>query len=172
MDEIRSVFAKYGMCHQTSEWILDELIPMIIPAGVKAKRHGDAFNAYVKKILSAKFSSKHVKFEKPHMDFQEIPDWICTVNNVTIVGYNQLDVWSGGHQVNRGGKYIMDDYLHRRLKRKNIYVLCVVDRPWPCAIKNKKTKVARMIEKGCRCDRLCQKEDLVRLCKKIITKHK
>lgn len=170
ISSIRGVFTKYGLCDQTCECILDELMPMIIPAGVKAKRRGDAFNECVKGILLKKYGNSQIKFEKPHKDFQEIPDWICGVDNVTIVGYNQLDVWSGGHQVNRGGKYIMDDHLHRRLLRKNIHVVCVVDRSWPLC-KNKTTKVSRIIDKGRRYDRLCQKEEVVRLCQKIITKH-
>ena len=73
-------------------------------------------------------------------------------NKKTIVGYNQLDMWKGGAQINRAAKYILDEALHQRLNKKNIYVVCVVSRK--LELKSTNSKIMNIVTVGLKKDRL------------------
>jgi hypothetical protein len=172
VEHFQKILEQYGVKEENRRrLIVDELFPFLIPPGIKAKYRGDVFNKIVKQTLTRKFGNKVLSFEKKLKDFQEIPDWILRKNGMTLVGYNQVDIWSGGHQVNRGGKYVMDDYFHRRMKRKNTYVICVVERSWPTKNTKRQCKVSVMIDKGRRTLRLCHVNELIETCQKIMKEH-
>jgi len=95
--------------------ILNNFVLSLVPAGTKGVIRGNIFNQIVKnKILSYDFLTDDyiVKFEEKHPDFEtsEIPDWYIyhKKQKKIIIGMNQLDLWSGGQQINRGSKYVID----------------------------------------------------------------
>lgn len=55
----------------------------------------------------------------------EIPDWFILekLTNKVIIGMNQLDLWGGGHQINRGSNYI-ENNKHNTEKSKLLCVIC------------------------------------------------
>jgi hypothetical protein len=65
-----------------------------------------------------------IEFEKKHNTFHssEIPDFYIYHKkyNKIIIGMNQLDLWSGGQQSNRGEKYMNKSFTD------NCKILCVV----------------------------------------------
>ena len=109
--------------------IIEEYLLQLIPAGTKGVIRGNKFNDMVKKViigLSLDLEIFEIHFEKkcPFYITAEIPDWyiIEKSTNRVIIGMNQLDLWGGGQQINRGSKYI-DNNIHNT---KNSKLLCVV----------------------------------------------
>jgi len=110
--------------------IIDEYIFHLIPAGTKGVIRGNKFNDIVKKIIkNLEFDEKEfeVCFEK-HSDIfitDEKPDWYIykKSDNKIIIGMNQLDLWNGGQQINRGYKYLVDIQSNDKNK-KQICVVC------------------------------------------------
>jgi hypothetical protein len=108
------------------------LLQFLIPAGTKSKVRGDRFNAIIAKeitICLKKLKINHsviFDLEKKNSQFHEIPDWIITKNDKLLVGFNQISLFGGGHQINRASKYILDESMHDRLTTKNIKMVCVV----------------------------------------------
>lgn len=54
----------------------------------------------------------------------EKPDWyiLDKTKNKVLIGMNQLDLWSGGQQLNRGSKYL----INNEINTENSKLLCVV----------------------------------------------
>jgi hypothetical protein len=133
---------------------MKKMLPIVIPPGVKANIRGQVFNKYIKNILCSlvrevKGRGVKLEFEKKVGEMSEIADWVMTVDGgARIIGYNQLDIWKGGAQINRAAKYILDEGLHRRLQKKNVYIVCVVARK--LVLKGGDSKLARIIDVGLR----------------------
>lgn len=93
-----------------------------------------------------------IRFEKKcrHYKTSEIPDWyiLDKITKKVIIGMNQLDLWYGGHQINRGYKYIIDN----KLKDENKKLLCVVCNEIQLKGNN---KIYRMFDKGFKDNTLC-----------------
>ena len=129
---VKKLLLDAGLSHFKSHEICKKLMMnCLVPAGTKSKVRGDHFNHIIANEIS--ISLKKLKIEgcvflteKSHAMFHEIPDWIITNKDKILVGFNQISLFGGGHQVNRGGKYIMDDAIHRKLARENIKMVCVV----------------------------------------------
>jgi hypothetical protein len=81
----------------------------------------------------------------------EIPDWyiLQKSTNKIIIGMNQLDLWGGGQQSNRGSKYILDN-VHNN---ENSKLLCVVCNQ--IQFTSKKNKTYKLFEIGFRDNTLC-----------------
>jgi hypothetical protein len=85
----------------------------------------------------------------------EIPDWYILEKSTgkVIIGMNQLDLWSGGHQINRGAKYLIDNNVNLNLiDGENISLLhmCIgvnynLNEEKLKIIENKKLKIMKMI---------------------------
>ena len=112
--------------------IIDEYIYNIIPAGTKGVIRGNKFNYIVKnyiKKIQLDIERFDIFFEKKCNLYltTEIPDWyiLDKTSNRIIIGMNQLDIWSGGQQLNRGYKYI-DDNKNIIQIIVNYYVLYVI----------------------------------------------
>jgi hypothetical protein len=129
----------------------------LLSSGMKASVRGNKMNEYVKKVLMklvAVAGKGRLYFERKHPlvpEIHEIPDWTLEVDGHIYIGFNQLDLWNGGAQVNRASKYIMDDDLHRRLNKRNVYIICLVARKIQFKAYN---KVAKIIEHGIKRQRL------------------
>ena len=97
-----------------------ELMPVLTSPGLKATARGELFNKYIQKLI-LKHKYVHAEFEKKTKYMPEIADWIIRVGDKTYIGYNQLDLWSGGAQINRGAKYILDDpdFINTAVEFKN-----------------------------------------------------
>lgn len=118
-----------------AEAVIADLIPYLIPPGVKGVVRGLAFNQIVMDWLNEHYEG--VEFEKNIDGISERPDWYILHNNHYIVGYNQIDLWSGGAQTNRGNKYILDDSFHE--KNSTIkYVSVIASKPDKISPKLKK----------------------------------
>lgn len=132
------------------------LLPLLIPLGVKASVRGAVLNKYIQSkisniqkattfIKSAIFEPRNVAY--PHIS--EIPDWVVeTTTGKLVIGFNQLDLWNGGAQINRGSKYIMDETLHRRLGKHGMFIVCVVARRYVFSKQEKRTKADNIVFTG------------------------
>jgi hypothetical protein len=141
------------------ENILSKYILSLIPPGTKGVIRGNKFNKLVEKKLKTfefgdKVSDFIIKCEKKHPDFEtaEIPDWyIYQISTKKImIGMNQLDLWSGGAQSNRGAKYILDESKHENPNVKNVSVICKNK-----AIASVHNKMFKIFQVGFKEKRLC-----------------
>jgi len=86
----------------------------------------------------------------------EIPDWYILEKstNKIIIGMNQLDLWGGGQQLNRGSKYIENN----KHNNENSKLLCVVCNE--IQFKSKKNKAYKLFETGFENNTLCYLNNL------------
>jgi hypothetical protein len=110
------------------EKIINEYLLELIPSGTKGVIRGNTFNNIIKnKIINLNLDDEkfEICFEKKCnlCLTSEIPDWYIMEKscNKIIIGMNQLDLWNGGHQLNRGFKYIENTIYNNKTK-----LLCVV----------------------------------------------
>ena len=144
--------------------IISQLTYFSIPAGTKGSIRGLAFNKMVGKMLKRLVNKKKyitLKFEAKHPLMSEKADWMLINNNnkKVLIGYNQLDLWHGGAQINRASKYILDEVMHQSLSKKRIKVLSVVARI-PTPFKSTKNKTYHIFDVGLRKKRLFYLEGL------------
>ena len=131
-----------------------------IPPGSKGVVRGNLFNAIIKEELQKMpFYITHQKefsltFETYHPDFlcQERPDWYLyhIPTKHILIGYNQIDLWTGGQQGNRGSKYIMEDRFHETPNKKILSVICKYYQA-----KSNTSKPFKLFQKGITTNRLC-----------------
>ena len=165
---LRDVLQNHIADEQICQNIIDDYLSQLIPAGTKAVIRGNKFNQIIKNFiidLSLCADRFDVCFEKKcdmHMT-SEIPDWYILEKktNRIIIGMNQLDLWGGGQQINRGSKYIENS----KHNNDNSKLLCVVCNK--IIFKSNKNKAYKLFEIGFRCDRLCYLNNL----KQIITSY-
>lgn len=145
----------------TKQKILQELILQLIPAGTKGVIRGNKFNSIIRKYitnLSLDTDRFEICFEKKceGHDTSEIPDWYILEKstNKIIIGMNQLDLWGGGHQLNRGSKYIYNN-IHNNINSK---LLCVVCKE--IQFKSNKCKIYKLFENGFENNTLCYLNNL------------
>lgn len=133
--EITKICKKCNIDNDTTTNLITMMIDsdQIVSAGLKSVTRGIRFNKIIKEHIIEMFEcyNKEIKnnyiieFEtrSRNVPTDEIPDWTIydIKNNKTIVGMNQLDLWSGGHQTNRGSKYITE-----KQNSGNGIILCVV----------------------------------------------
>jgi len=102
--------------------------------------------------LNLDINKFEIFFEKKCENFltTEIPDWYIfeKETNKIIIGMNQLDLWNGGHQLNRGYKYLIDN----KYNNKNSKLLCVICNEIQFKSKN---KVYKLFEVGFENNTLC-----------------
>ena len=150
---------------ETKQKILSdpENILQLIPAGTKGVIRGNKFNEIVKLAIL----EKNTDFERFEICFEESckingnetsekPDWYILEKSTekVIIGMNQLDLWSGGAQTNRGSKYI-EGNKHNNDKSK---LLCVVCNEIQLSSKNNKTY--KLFETGFKHNTLCYLNNL------------
>ena len=124
---LSSIMKKYKVSNKILKYIISDYFIHLIPPGTKGVIRGNKFNKIVKKYiedlnLDNKFD---VQFEKQCADTSEIPDWYIREKKTKkiIIGFNQLDIVSGGQQTNRGAKYLLDNKYNTN-KSKLLCVIC------------------------------------------------
>uniref|UniRef100_A0A6C0H579 Uncharacterized protein n=1 Tax=viral metagenome TaxID=1070528 RepID=A0A6C0H579_9ZZZZ len=152
----------------TIQKIMQQHLLQLIPPGTKGVIRGNKFNKIVKDfILNLNLDNTrfNICFEKQCDGFftSEIPDWFILEKNTNkiIIGMNQLDLWKGGQQLNRGYKYLINNQ-HNNINSK---LLCVVCNEIQFTSKN--NKAYKLFETGFENDTLCYINNL----ENIITKY-
>lgn len=128
------------------------------PPGTKGVIRGNQFNRIIKeKLTDIIGNSIHqhdldLQFEKKIGSSPEIPDWYIKQisTNKVLVGMNQIDLWSGGQQTNRGSKYILNEDFH---KDESFKVISVVSKF--IELESTKNKAYNILKKGFEENRLC-----------------
>jgi len=150
---------------ETKKKIISEYLLELIPPGTKGVIRGNKFNVIVKNcILNLHLDKQRfeVCFEKKckYYSTTEIPDWYITDNklNKSIIGMNQLDIWGGGQQLNRGFKYITNDN-----NSSNSKLICVVCNE--IQFKSKNNKTYKLFEIGYSKNTLCYLNNLANIVK-------
>ena len=140
----------------TKQKIINDYLIELIPAGTKGVIRGNKFNSIIRnKIIEFELDVDRFEicFEKKCDGYftTEIPDWYILENttNKIIIGMNQLDLISGGHQLNRGYKYLIDN-KHNNKTSKLLCVICNETQ-----FKNNKNKAYKLFEIGFQNNTLC-----------------
>ena len=141
---------------EIKQQIIKDYLLKLIPAGTKGNKRGGKFNAIVKDCIE-KINLNNDRFEicfekkcEYHIT-SEIPDWYVReiTTNKIIIGMNQLDLWNGGQQINRGFKYLEEN----KHNNENSKLLCVVCNPQQ--FKSKISKVYKLFKIGFENNTLC-----------------
>jgi hypothetical protein len=114
INTLNKILKTHKINNKKKEAIINDYLVELIPAGTKGVIRGNKFNDIVMKtIINMHLDNKRFKvcFEEhcSIIDTSERPDWyiLDITNNRVLIGMNQIDLWSGGHQLNRGSKYII-----------------------------------------------------------------
>jgi hypothetical protein len=149
--------------------IKNKYILNLIPAGTKGVIRGNKFNQIIKKyILNLNLDQEifEICFEKKceNIETYEIPDWYIKnkKTNKIIIGMNQLDLWNGGQQLNRGSKYLIDCKFNNE-KTKLLCVICN-----EIKFKNKNNKAYNFFDIGLKNDTLCYINNLETIIKNFL----
>jgi len=166
INKLKNILKKHKVSEKQQEDIVDDYIIDLVPPGTKGVIRGNKFNHIVKDIiLEMKLDEKifDIQFEKKHEDYDtsEIPDWYIydKKNDKIVIGMNQLDLWSGGQQSNRGAKYLLDNPMNTE-KSKLLSVVCK-----KIILKNEKAKAFKFFESGFSKDILCYPKGLPKIIK-------
>ena len=129
---------------------MDDLLRASVAPGLKGVIRGNRFNRLVaEKVRECLGDAPHltVTTEEKLPFLNEIPDWCVwdAHSGRRLVGYNQLDLWEGGQQTNRGSKYVVNDALHNQLPEQ-VSVLSVVAHH--VRLQSTKNKVYTLFQKG------------------------
>jgi len=146
---------------ETEQKIIQEYFLHLIPAGTKGVIRGNKFNNIIKQFitkLSLDTDRFEICFEKKCKDHftTEIPDWYILEKstNKIIIGMNQLDLWGGGQQMNRGSKYIENN----KHNNKNSKLLCIICNE--IQFTSKQNKAYKLFEIGFENNTLCYLNNL------------
>jgi hypothetical protein len=129
IQKLENVLEKY-VDAEIKQKIIQEYLLQLIPAGTKGVIRGNRFNQIVKKYITEigldteRFDIRFEKKCEEHLT-TEIPDWYIRekATNKIIIGMNQLDLWGGGQQLNRGSKYL-ENNKHNTEHSKLLCVVC------------------------------------------------
>ena len=159
--KLATILEKYIMEPETKEKIIEEYLIELIPPGTKGVLRGNKFNAIVKnKIEEMSFDNNffEIKFEAvcPQYITSEIPDWYILEksSNKIIIGMNQLDLWGGGAQINRGSKYLLDCKYNTEKSK----LVCVISNE--IQFTSNKSKAYKFFEIGFQNNTLCYMKNL------------
>ena len=163
--ELEKVLDKF-VEHEIKENIVNDYLLNLIPPGTKGVIRGNKFNEIIKKHITNLNMDKSrfkIAFEKRcegHLT-TEIPDWYILEKptNKIIIGMNQLDLWGGGQQLNRGSKYLVNN----KHNTENSKLLCVVCNH--TEFKSIKSKAYNLFEIGFKNNTLCYIKNLENIIK-------
>lgn len=154
--KLELILEKYNIETKKKELILNDYILNLIPPGTKGVIRGNKFNSIVKDTINdLKLNTERfeISFEKQCQICitSEIPDWYILEKSTgkVIIGMNQLDLWGGGQQINRGSKYLINNKNNTEKSK----LLCVVCNK--ININSNKNKVYKLFEIGYSNNTLC-----------------
>jgi hypothetical protein len=161
IDKLVKILKKYTIDDNKQKCILEDYILELIPAGTKGCIRGFKFNNIIKNFIENMNLDKdrfEVSFEKECKECitAEKPDWYILEikTKKVIIGMNQLSLWGGGAQSNRGDKYLIDN----KYNTDNSKLLCVVCNE--IQFYDKKNKTYKLFEKGFSNNTLCYIKNL------------
>jgi hypothetical protein len=154
--KLELILEKHNIETKKKELILNDYILNLIPPGTKGVIRGNKFNSIVKDTINdLKLNTERfeISFEKQCQTCitSEIPDWYILEKSTgkVIIGMNQLDLWGGGQQINRGSKYLINNKNNTEKSK----LLCVVCNK--ININSNKNKVYKLFEIGYSNNTLC-----------------
>lgn len=163
--KFQSILGKYDIEQDIQQKIVNEYFLDMIPAGTKGVIRGNKFNNIIKDSITSlqlDTSRFEICFEKKCEIYStsEIPDWyiLDKTTNKIIIGMNQLDLWSGGQQRNRGSYYLENNKHNNEFSK----LLCVVCNEIQFQTKNKAYK---LFDIGFRNNTLCYLKNLDKIIK-------
>ena len=158
---LMTVLKKNEISEEQQKKITDDYLLSLIPPGLKGVIRGNKFNHIVKDYISSLNLDKEkyrVEFEQTCLEYvtSEIPDWYILEKETkkVMIGMNQLDLWGGGQQINRGSKYI----LSFSDNSEKIKLVCVVANP--ITLSSDKNKAFKLFQKGFEENTLCYLKNL------------
>ena len=170
IDDLTNLLKKHHISDETNINIIKDYTPKLVPAGTKGVIRGNTFNKIIKdEIYSMKLDEKlfEICFEKECnlCVTSEKPDWYIIEKETkkVIVGMNQLDLWNGGAQSNRGSKYIIEN----KHNTENSKLLCVVCNK--IKINSEKNKAYTLYKNGFDNDTLCYIKNLKNIIRTYFT---
>lgn len=154
LEDNLSIIEDSNLRKQIQNNIIKDYTINLIPAGAKAVIRGLKFNNIIKNkidIICKKYNNLSYDFEKNPLlnnNYLEIPDWYikCNKTNKTILGFNQIDLWSGGAQTNRAFKYINSNIQNQLNDVNDFKIVCVVSKF--IKIKSNKNKIYKLFNIG------------------------
>jgi hypothetical protein len=167
---LSNVLEKYKIDDNKQKLIINDYLLELIPAGTKGVVRGIMFNNIVKKTIENMNLDKDkfdVCFEKECESCitSEKPDWYVLEKTTkkVIIGMNQLSLWGGGAQSNRGDKYLIDN----KYNTENTKLVCVVCNEIQFNDKTSKVKnkTYKLFEIGFTNDTLCYLKNLENIIK-------
>ena len=165
--KLTEILEKYKIKHKIKKLIINDYLLKLIPAGTKGVIRGNKFNSIVKDTIN-NLNLDNNRFEicfeqqcKIHIT-TEIPDWYILEKSTgkVIIGMNQLDLWGGGQQINRGSKYLINNSNNTEQSK----LICVVCNP--IQFKSTKNKAYKLFEIGYFYNSLCYKNNIESIIKK------
>jgi hypothetical protein len=112
---MRYALAARGVAADEISAVVEDLTDsLLVPPGTKATVRGGVFNQivanYLRSLPICNRPGIVLAFEQfcPLAPTGEIPDWYVwdIGGNRALIGMNQVDLWSGGAQINRADKYV------------------------------------------------------------------
>ncbi len=159
VSRLTSILKAQNLDDNIIQKIIVEYTLELIPAGTKGTIRGMKFNKIVKNaIYNINLNEERfeIRFEKECdvCPTSEIPDWYIrdTSTNRVLIGMNQLDLWNGGHQTNRGSKYILSGV------RDEYKIVCVVCNA--IQFTNSNTKAFKLFQMGFSRNTICYLKNL------------
>lgn len=165
IDNLKKVLGNNNISNEVQNSIINDYIPELIPPGTKGVIRGNKFNEIVEEYITNIFKEYAHRFEvkteikHPLFPTDEIPDWYVydKEKNKIIIGMNQLDLWGGGQQLNRGSKYLISSPYNT----ENSKLVCVVNNE--IDLKSDKNKVYSLFDIGFQNNTLCYLKGLPRI---------
>lgn len=160
------VLVKYEIDSKTKDLIVNDYLLELIPPGTKGVIRGNKFNIIVKEHINSLKLDKgfEICFEKQCElnKTSEIPDWYILEKSTgkVIIGMNQLDLWGGGQQLNRGSKYLIDN-KNNTDKSKLLCIICN-----KINFTSNKNKAYKLFEVGYLNNTLCYLKNIETIIKK------
>ncbi len=163
--KLSNILEKNKINNEVKDSIINDYLLELIPPGTKGVIRGNTFNSIVKDTIN------NMKLDQNRFDIcfekqcdlyitSEKPDWYILEKNTNkiIIGMNQLDLWKGGQQLNRGYKYLIDN----KHNTENSKLLCVICNEIKFTTKNKAYK---LFEVGFANNTLCYLNNLENIIK-------
>jgi len=160
LDVFENILRKNNLDNDTISKIMDEYLLQLIPPAVKACIRGNKFNRIIRdKIISLfqVYSQLEIEFEKDCLLCPTLqkPDWyiLDKYSGKVMIGMNQVDLWGGGHQLNRGTHYIHNTQYNNT----NFKLVCVVCNDITF---KRETKAYHIVKTGFQNNTLCYPNNL------------